>query len=261
MDFSRPLVRGTLLRRYKRFLADVRLESGEEVTAHCPNPGSMASCMAEGCEVLLSDHEGSKRKLRYGWELSRMSETWVLVNTAMSNGVVREGIEGGAVPELAGYASLRPEVKVGKSSRIDFLLADPGRPDCWVEVKQATLEHRGVSYFPDAVTTRGTRHLQELAGLVRRGSRGVLLFLVARGDTSHLRPAALVDPDYAACLRAAARAGVEILAYRGDASPHGVALGEPVPIELGEPGDEEGPLPRGKTKANRARGGWEIPEG
>jgi sugar fermentation stimulation protein A len=217
--FQRPLVEGRLLRRYKRFLADVELASGEEVTAHCPNPGSMATCMVEGGRVLLSDHEGSKRKLRYGWELSEVGETWVLVNTAMANPVVGEALRAGRVPELAGYAEVRAEVRYGERSRVD-------------------------------------RHLQDLLARVRVGERGVLLFLVSRGDTELLRPAANIDPDYAACLQAVAAAGVEILAYRADVGPEGVELADPVPVDLDPAGDDAGPLPRGKAKPNRPKGGW-----
>ena len=244
MELPGPLVEGTLLRRYKRFLADVRLADGREVTAHCPNPGSMVSCMREGGRVLLSDHQGSKRRLRYGWELSRMGETWVLVNTARANHVVREAVEAGRVPELRGYAGLRAEVPYGERSRVDFLLEDPARPPCYLEVKQATLEHQGVSYFPDSVTARGTRHLRELVARVEVGARAVLLFLVARGDTARVRPAARIDPVYAAGLRAAVEAGLEVLAYRAQVLPTAVELGARLPVELDPGHDEDGPAPR-----------------
>lgn len=257
MRFEQALVPGRLERRYKRFLADVTLESGELVTAHCPNPGAMTSCMEVGCPVLLRDHQGSRRKLRYGWELSLMGEDWVMVNTARTNAVVAEALELGAVPELAAYPERRPEVPFGERSRVDFLLTGPGLPDCYLEVKNVSLVHGGVSYFPDGVTTRGTRHLVELAARRRRGDRAVLLFLVARGQGSPVRPAAKIDPDYAACLRAVAREGVEILSYRARVTPEEVTLEAAVPVDLDPLGDEAGPLPRGKSRPNRPRGGWE----
>lgn len=258
MRFQSPLVEGRVLRRYKRFLADVELATGEEVTAHCPNPGSMATCMTEGGRVLLSDHAGSKRKLRYGWELSEVGDTWVLVNTALANPVVGEALRAGRVPELAGYDEVRPEVRYGEKSRVDFLLTGEGLPQAWCEVKNATLAEAGVSYFPDGVTARGLRHLQDLHARVRAGDRGVLFFLVSRGDTEVLRPAARIDPDYAACLRAVAQHGVEVLAYRARVSPEGVEVAEPVPVDLDPAHDEAGPLPKGKTKPNRAKGGWRV---
>lgn len=256
MRFQRPLIEGRLLRRYKRFLADVELASGEEVTAHCPNPGSMAGCMVEGGRVLLSDHAGEKRKLRYGWELSEVGETWILVNTALANPVVGEALRAGRVPELAGYQEVQAEVRYGERSRVDFLLTGGDRPPAWCEVKNATLAQGGVSYFPDGVTARGLRHLQELHARVELGERGVIFFLVSRGDTRVLCPAARIDPDYAACLRAVAARGVEVLAYRARVRPGGVELAEPVPVDLDPSRDEASPLPKGKARPNRPRGGW-----
>jgi sugar fermentation stimulation protein A len=223
----------------------------------------MASCLEEGGAVWLRDFSLSpprrpQRKLRYGWEISRVGSTWVLVNTSLPNRVVEEALEAQSIQELAAYSAVRAEVPFGEHSRVDFLLTEPGLPDCYLEVKSATLEHRGVSYFPDGVTTRGTRHLQELATCVRGGHRAVLLFLVSREDTRTLRPAAQIDPDYSACLRAAQEVGVEILVYQASVSPTEVVLRRPLPLEL-DPGlDIEGPLPKGKTKANRVRGGWSV---
>jgi sugar fermentation stimulation protein A len=214
--------------------------------------------MQEGCPVLLRDHPGTRRKLRYGWELARMGKTWILVNTTRANGVVREALDQGWISELAGYSQIRPEVPFGERSRVDFLLTEEGLPDCYLEVKSATLEAGGVSYFPDGVTTRGTRHLQELANAKQAGHRACLLFLVSREDTRSLRLAARIDPDYAACLRAAAEAGVEILAYRATVDPEEVRLQQAIPLELDPDLDPEGPLPKGKTVPNRARGGWMI---
>lgn len=258
MEFPRPLIPAVFLERRKRFLVDVELETGERITAHCPNPGSMASCFEPGGRVLLLDHPGSSRKLPLGWELSRVGETWILVNTLRVNAVVREALEARRVPELAAYGEVIPEVRFGERSRVDFLLREPGLPDCYLEVKSATLEHQGLSYFPDGVTTRGTRHLQELVRTHREGHRAVLLFLVSRADTDRLRPAARIDPDYAACLRASQEAGLEVLAYRAAVSPEGVELTDPLPLELDPELDDLGPLPRGKLRPNRPRGGWSL---
>jgi len=258
VEFPSPLVEARLLRRYKRFLADVELPGGEVVTAHCPNPGSMDTCMVEGGRVLLSDHQGSKRKLRYGWELSRVGATWVLVNPRLANEVLDEALAEGRVPELSGYGGRRREVRCGPGSRVDFLLEEAGRPACWVEVKCATLAVAGIGYFPDGVTARGLKHLLELASRVRAGERAVLFFLVPRGDVSRLRPAARIDPDYAACLRAVVAAGVEVLAYGASTAPSGVRLEEPVPVDLDPAGDEAGPLPKGKDRPNQVRGGWAL---
>ncbi len=258
MRFSRPVEEATLIKRYKRFLADIRLSSGEEVTAHCPNPGSMAACMEPNGRILVSDHQGSKRKLRYGWELSYVGDTWVLINTTLANAVVGEALTEGKIAELAGYESHRAEVKYGEKSRIDFLLESEGRPPCWLEVKNATLKEGDVSYFPDGVTARGSRHLVELSKRVAAGDRAVCLFLISRGDTRLFRPATRIDPDYAECLKRAAQAGVEILAYRALCTPDGVTLENPVPLDLDPGPTQGGPLPKGKTKPNRPKGGYSF---
>lgn len=249
-----PLVEGTLIRRYKRFLADVRLEDGREVTAHCPNPGSMASCMKEGGRVLLSESDDPKRKLRHSWELSRMGRTWVLINTSRVNRVAQEGLEAGAFPALPTYTAIRPEASPGPGTRFDFRLDHPGKPPLWVEVKSATLRYDGVSYFPDAVTLRGQKHLVELVRRVEAGERAALLFLVSRGDTARVRPAAAIDPDYAEALAWAREQGVLVLAHRCKVGRREIRVAERLPVEVGSP--HSGPLPRGKKRANRAKGSW-----
>lgn len=227
-------MRGTLLRRYQRFLADVRLEDGALVTAHCPNPGRMTSCAETGKLVLLSDRgAGGARKLRYTWEAIRMGRTWVSVNTMHANKVVAEAIAGARIPELSGYAELRREVAYGKGSRVDLLLQDGRRRSpCYVEIKCATLRVGDAALFPDAVTLRGTRHLWELAAVVRRGQRAVLFFLVGRGDCRYVGPADDVDPMYGRTLRHVAARGVELCAYRAAVSPRGIDIGPRLPVRL-----------------------------
>lgn len=251
MRFPTPLVEGRLLRRYKRFLADVRLETGQQVTAHCPNPGSMISCLVEGGLVLLSRSDDPRRKLAWTWELAKVGRTWVLINTARANRVVEEALLAGRVEPLRGYPEVRAEVPFGEGSRADFRLRGPGLPDCFVEVKSMTLAEGRGSYFPDSVTLRGQRHLEELEREVARGHRAVLLFLVSRADTEVARPAENIDPDYADLLRRAAARGVEVLAYRNRCRRDGLRLERRLPVDLS--GVELGPMPRGRRRPNRRR--------
>lgn len=228
-----PLHRGKLLRRYKRFLADVRLEDGREVTAHCPNPGRMTSCMEPGCTVWLSHHDDPRRKLAWSWEISQMDGARVLVNTARPNRIVEEAVVAGQVPGLRGYAELRREVRYGERSRVDLLLEDPSRGRCWVEVKSVSLRvGPGEGAFPDAVTTRGARHAADLAAQVAAGDRAVLFFLVSRGDIDTVRPADEIDPAYGVALRAAVASGVELLAHRANVDLGGVTVGPALPVRL-----------------------------
>jgi len=236
MDFAYPLVPGRLIKRYKRFLADVELADGRLVTAHCPNPGSMKTCAEPGWEVLLSPANNPARKLKWTLEIVRSPSADILVNTARPNAIVREGIQANLVPELRGYESLRAEVRYGEeNSRIDLLLSEGNAPRAWVEVKNATLllEPQTVA-FPDSVTKRGTRHLRELARMVEQGERGVLFFLVSRSDVARLKPAEEIDPVYAQTLREVAEQGVEILARKAEISSESVHLGEPVEVVLDE---------------------------
>jgi len=234
MRYDLPLLRGVLLRRYQRFLADVRLDGGRLVTAHCPNPGAMTSSAEAGRPVLLSDHgEGGARRLRYTWEAIRMPSAWVNVNTARANRVVAEALAAGAIEELRGYERVRPEAPLGRASRVDFLLTAPRRPDCYLEVKSATLRVGRAALFPDARSERALRHVLELGRLARRGRRAVLLFLVGRADCRAVGPADHVHPEYGEALRRAAGRGLEVLAYRARVSPRGVALGCRLPVVLG----------------------------
>ena len=208
-----PLVGGTLIRRYQRFLADVALADGTTVTAHCPNTGSMQDCSEPGRPVYLSVHDNPKRKLAYTWELIRMPDSLVGVNTLMPNRLVRHAVQTGQVPELGDYAAIRPEVRIGSNSRVDLVLQDPQRGPCYVEIKNCTMVSDGVARFPDAVTARGLKHLQELEALATRGRRCVMFYFVQRMDATAFQPADDIDPAYGEALRRARRAGVEILAY------------------------------------------------
>ncbi len=232
MLFSAPLVRGTLLRRYKRFLSDVALDDGAVVTAHCANSGSMLGVCEPGSEVWLSECDKPGRKLRWSWELVRIGDGLVGVNTNHPNAVAAEAVAAGRIPELAGYSSLRREVRYGRNSRIDLLLQGPGRPDCWVEIKNVHLKRGDAAAFPDAVTARGTKHLDELSAMVAAGDRAVMLYLVQRGDCHHFTVAEDIDPGYAAALRRARAAGVETLCYTCTATLDGIAVGRPLPLAL-----------------------------
>lgn len=217
MKFPEPLVRATLLRRYKRFLADVEIEGIGEAVAHCANPGSMMGLADPGSEVWLSPNRNPKARLDWRWELVREAGgAMVCINTGHPNTVAAEAIGAGEVPELAGYDSLRREVKYGRNSRIDILLEGLGKPACHVEIKSVTLRRPDgqaptAAEFPDAVTARGAKHLDELSGVAASGGRAVMLYLVQRGDCDHFRIAADIDPAYAAALRKARRRGVEVL--------------------------------------------------
>jgi sugar fermentation stimulation protein A len=231
MMLPSPLLPGKLIRRYQRFLADVELETGETVTAHCPNSGSMKGCALPKRPVLLSIADNPSRKLRYTWELVLVAGHWVGINTMLPNRLVREALERGSLPELAGYPSIRPEVPYGERSRIDLLLEDQGKR-CFVEVKNVTLVEGETALFPDAVTTRGQKHLRELMGVVRKGDRGVIFFVVQRGDGRSVAPADAIDPEYGRLLRQAVESGVEALAYRVDVTPGKITLGIRLPVLL-----------------------------
>lgn len=235
MKFSSPLIPATLVRRYKRFLADVILEAGDEVTVHTPNTGAMLGCAEPGSRVWLKDSGNPARKYPLGWELSTSeSGTLIGVNTHRANQLVQEGIETGVIEELQGYESLRREVGYGdEGSRIDLLLQHPARPACYIEVKNVTLlQAAGVAAFPDAVSQRGSKHLRELTRLVAQGYRAVLLFCVQRADAEVVEPARDIDPVYADTLATAVEQGVEVLAYRAQVSPTEITLQTRLPFRL-----------------------------
>jgi len=228
------LVPGVLLRRYKRFLADVRLESGEEVVAHCPNTGSMKAVNVPGCRVWLSRSDNPKRKLSWTWEWIELpqpdgSQALASVHTGRANRIVEEAILAGDIAPLAGYQTLKREVKIS-DARLDFWLSDPDKGGVYVEVKQVTLkEADGHGYFPDSVSVRGTKHLHALTALVEQGERAVLLFCVAHEGIHDVAPAAHIDTAYAAALVNAVNAGVEVLAYGITLDWH---AGAPVAVRL-----------------------------
>jgi sugar fermentation stimulation protein A len=223
MQFDPPLQAGILLRRYKRFLADVEI-GGRVETVHCANPGSMMGLAAPGSRVWLSASENPKRKLRLTWELVQADGALVGINTAHANRLTEEALRAGRIEPLTGYADLRREVAYGEGSRIDFLLSDPIRPSCYVEVKSVTLKRHEAAEFPDSVTARGARHLRELAAMHAAGHRAVMLFLAQRGDCRHLAVAADIDPAYADELARARDAGVEILAFGCQVSPGAIEI-------------------------------------
>lgn len=227
-----PLIPGTLIRRYKRFLADIELQDGSRVTAHCPNSGSMLGCNLPGLPVMLSLSPNPNRKLAYTWELVQADGFWVGLNTMLPNRLAEEAILDGTIAELQGYENLRREVSYGSErSRIDILLeGEKGR--CYVEVKNVTLVEQGLALFPDAVTERGQKHLRELMEVVRNGDRGVILFTVQRGDGSAVAPADTIDPTYGRLLREAVKQGVEALAYRAQVTPEQIRLTERLGVQL-----------------------------
>lgn len=236
MRFSDPLIHGTLIRRYKRFLADVTLDTGETVIAHCPNSGSMLSVDIPGSEVWLSPASNPGRKLHYTWEIIRIDGNLVGINTQRPNALVAEAITEEVVPELTGYETTRREVKYGQNSRIDILLEGTDRPQCLVEIKNVTLKREsgphGAVEFPDAVTQRGAKHLVELSNAVRQGSRAVMLFLVQRGDGTVFTIADDIDPKYSETLRDAMTAGVEVLCYQCHVSEDAINVTHPLAISL-----------------------------
>jgi sugar fermentation stimulation protein A len=225
MRFASALLPCTLLRRYKRFLADVRFDPGEKAVVHCPNPGRMLGCAVPGSRAWVSDSADPARKLRYTLEMVHDGRGWIGVNPALANAIAAEGIREGIVPELAGYPAMRREAAWGEGTRFDFLLSGI-RGECYVEVKSVTLvTEDGFSAFPDAVTVRGARHIRELLAARAAGHRAVLLFVVQRADgLKGFRAAGEIDPIYAESLRQAHAAGLEIYAQLAEVRPEGITL-------------------------------------
>jgi sugar fermentation stimulation protein A len=232
MKFDKPLVHGILIKRYKRFLADITLDNGEIVTAHLANSGAMLGTSDPGIEVWLSPAAGPGRKLAWSWELCKVDGHLVGVNTSHPNRIVAEAIQAGEIPELTGYETIKREVKYGENSRIDVLLTASDKPPCYVEVKNVHLKNGDWAEFPDAVTVRGTKHLRELSTMVAGGARSVMVYLVQREDCTGFRPAAQIDPTYAAALKKAIDDGVEAICYTCHMSVDGLSLGKPMPITL-----------------------------
>ncbi len=231
MRYDEPLTPCTLLKRYKRFLADVRLGDGAELTVHCPNTGAMTGCAEPGCRAWISDSHNPKRKLRHTLEQTEVDGVRIHVHSQRAGAVVAEAAREGRIAELAGYETVRTEVKYGERSRIDVLLQGEGRPDCWVEVKSVTLgAGGGLVRFPDAPSARGARHLAELAAQVEAGDRAVMLFLAGRTDAERVSPADDIDPAYGVALRDAMARGVEVLAYTSEITAEGIWLADAVEV-------------------------------
>lgn len=225
MNFPAPLVRGRLIKRYKRFLADVVLDDGTELTVHCPNPGAMLGLNMPGLTVWLSKSPDPKRKLAWTLELVDVDGGLVGINTMHPNRLVAEALDHDAIPELAGYTSHRREVKYGTNSRVDFLLEAQGRPPCWLEIKNCHLMRTpGLAEFPDCVAARSSKHLKELEAMVAAGDRAVVLFVVQRMDCTEFAACAELDPVFARGLDDAAAVGVEVLAYRCGLTLHSVSI-------------------------------------
>ncbi len=231
MQFKSPLQGATLIKRYKRFLADVKNDEGLETTVHCPNTGTMRGCSTPGSKVMLSTSPNPKRKYPQTLEMVREGNTWVGVNTMLTNKIVAEAILAGKVKELTGIDTLTREVKTSPSSRLDLLL-ERGQEKIYVEIKNCSLVEGGWAMFPDAVTTRGTKHLHELADLVQQGHQGVIFFLIQRNDADRFRPAAHIDPLYAKTLAEVTDKGVQVLAYQAEVCPESIIIKKSLPCSL-----------------------------
>lgn len=231
MLFPSPLIYGTLIKRYKRFLADVRLDSGEELTVHCPNPGAMMGITMPGLRVALSKSANLARKLAYSWEMVEVNDVWIGVNTNNPNQIVAEALVNSVIPELAGYKNLKAEVKYGQNSRIDFYLTDGPTQMCLVEVKNVHLiRDNNMAEFPDCVTERGAKHQLELAEQAKNGIRSVVLYVVQREDASTFKVASDLDRAYGEAARFATSAGVETFAYSCNMKADGITLRQPLQV-------------------------------
>lgn len=226
-------ISGTLVKRYKRFMADVKLENGELVTAHCPNSGSMQTCCEPGRPVFLSIHDNPKRKLKYTWELIEMPTSLVGINTLVPNRLVAQSIAVGMIPDLNGYDNMVREVKTAHNSRLDILLSSGEKKRCFVEIKNCSLVKDGVAFFPDAVTSRGLKHLVELRSLVSAGFRSVMFFMIQRMDAEFFQPADHIDSAYGKELRKAVNQGVEVLVYDTRITLKSITLNRKIPWDLG----------------------------
>ncbi len=234
MRFQTDLVPARLVRRYKRFLADCTLEDGREITAHCANPGSMMGLAEPGTRIWLEPNDDPKKKLKFGWRLvDHENGHFTGVDTSVPNRALRAALVDRQIESLAGYGTVRPEVKYGANSRIDFLLSEPGLPDAYVEVKSVTLSRQpGLAEFPDSVTARGAKHLAELSEMAVQGHRAIMLYLVQRTDCDTVTLAGDIDPNYLSAFTAAQAAGVDVLAFRTDISPEYVRVGDRLQFRL-----------------------------
>ncbi len=234
MDYFPALQPARLIKRYKRFLADVVTPQGDTLTIHCANTGAMTGCATPGDTVWYSTSASTTRKYPHSWELTETRQgDWICINTLRANTLVREALEAGTLAELAGYSKLQAEVKYGaERSRIDFLLQADQRRNCYIEVKSVTLLQQGKGYFPDAVTVRGQKHLRELAKIAAGGERAVLFFAVLHSGIEDVSPARHIDAQYAELLAQAQQSGVEILCYKAQLSPAGLTLKKSLVVEL-----------------------------
>lgn len=232
MQFIQDLQPGILVRRYKRFLADIRLANDKIITVHCPNSGSMLGCSEPGSPVMLSRSENPKRKYPHTLEMVQSGSTWVGVNTSLTNRLVREALENGVIMELGKFDAITQEIKTSANTRLDFLLEHKGAK-IFLEVKNCSLAENRVAMFPDAVTARGTKHLRELAALKQQGNMAAVLFCVQRDDVDRFMPASHIDPLYAETLAKVAADGVMILAYQADVSPREIKIARKLPANAG----------------------------
>ncbi len=225
------LIHGKLIKRYKRFLTDIILDSGEEITAHVPNSGAMTSTIADNCDVWVSYHDNPKRKLKYTLELTKLDDQYICTNTNHANKVAIEAIENGTIKELQSYDTLKPEQKYGKNSRIDILLEKDDQK-CYVEIKSVTLKLGDHLAFPDAVTSRGEKHLRELEQMVQEGHRAVMLYVIQRTDTLPFRLANEIDKKYYETFLEVTKKGVEVLVYQSSISLDGISIKKPIPFTI-----------------------------
>lgn len=230
MKFKNQLVHGTLIKRYKRFLADVKLDNGTEVVAHCTNSGSMKSCLENGAEVYLSPVDDPKRKTKFTWEMIKINGDWVGINTGNPNKLAFEAISSDKISGLEGYTTVKREVKFG-DSRFD-VFAENENEKCFVEVKNVTLKEGKYALFPDAVTTRGQKHLKTLIEVKNQGIRAVMLYIIQRSDVEVFAPAREIDPDYSETLKLAVESGVEVIPIKAKVTPQTIELGEILPYEI-----------------------------
>lgn len=232
MKFDKKIIEATILKRYKRFLSDIQLSDGTIVNAHVPNTGSMKTCWEEGWKVLITHSDDPKRKLKYTLECTHNNETYICVNTSLPNKIVKEALLEKLIPEVEQYKTVKPEQKIF-DSRIDFLLQQEGLEDCYIEVKNVTLlgENR-IALFPDSVSTRGQKHLQDLVKIKKAGHRAIMFYLVNRDDVDSFSPAKEIDPKYAALLKEAQDNGVEILVYQTKITPEEIIIKKKLPIKL-----------------------------
>ena len=228
MKFEESLIKGRLIKRYKRFLADIKLSNGKIVTAHCPNPGSMLSLFSKGCEVWVSKKNNVKSKLLYSWELVKIKRNFVGINTLLTNKIAIEAIKNKRIEELSKHKFVKKEVSLNKSTRIDILMELRGKP-CYIEVKNVTLNRKkSVAEFPDSITKRGTKHLKELSALAERGISAIMLYIVQRSDCKFFKIAHDIDSEYAENLIQAQKKGVKILCYNCSVSQYAISVNKKI---------------------------------